>query len=110
MSQLTLCLFSQPRLERDGQAIELKSRKGWALLAYLAASGPSAARDTLAALLWPEHNQSRARGLIISDFLYTDSFFRFPLLFKKKLIKTFLFNEFSVFKEVGISVSLIIGM
>jgi DNA-binding SARP family transcriptional activator len=61
VSQLGLFLFGHPRLEQDGQTVELKSRKGLALLAYLAASGPSATRDTLATLLWPDNDQNRAR-------------------------------------------------
>jgi DNA-binding SARP family transcriptional activator len=46
----------------EGQAISVSLRKAEALLAYLAVSaGQSASRETLAALLWGEFEQQRAR-------------------------------------------------
>jgi DNA-binding SARP family transcriptional activator len=41
---------------------DLASRKALALLAYLGVTGTPQSRDHLAALLWPERSQTRARG------------------------------------------------
>jgi DNA-binding SARP family transcriptional activator len=60
--RLALYLLGPPRIERDDQPVELRSRKVVALLAYLAVTGRNHSRDALATLLWPEHDQSRARG------------------------------------------------
>ncbi|MDQ4076149.1 MAG: NB-ARC domain-containing protein, partial [Chloroflexota bacterium] len=61
MSRVELLLFGMPRAEQDGRPVELKSRKGLALLAYLAVTGAPQSREVLATLLWPEHDQMRAR-------------------------------------------------
>src|SRR5262245_34643194 len=61
-STLRLQLFGSPRLERDGQAIELGRRKALALLIYLAVTGRSQSRDRLAALFWPDNSQQEARA------------------------------------------------
>jgi predicted ATPase len=60
---LKLLFLGSPYIERDGEAIELTSRKEVALLAYLAATGPSTSysRDALCTLLWPDYDQRRAR-------------------------------------------------
>ncbi len=53
-----IALFSGPRVELDGRDItrELPGRQGRALLAYLAARWPEpVSRDTLFAVIWPEH-------------------------------------------------------
>lgn len=60
MAEIALYLFGHPRLEQNGVEMVVKSRKGLALLAYLAVPGRGQARDTLATLLWPEHSQHRA--------------------------------------------------
>ncbi len=62
MDQLKLLLFGLPRLEMNGQAVHLHGRKVLALAAYLAMAGQPQSRDTIAALLWPEYNQSSARA------------------------------------------------
>ena len=62
MSALKLTLFGPPRLEREGQPVEVSRRKALALLVYLAATGQPHSRDTLATLFWPEVDQRRARG------------------------------------------------
>jgi DNA-binding SARP family transcriptional activator/predicted ATPase len=62
MSRLALYLLGPPRLELDGEPVHIAWRKAVALLAYLAVTGQSHSRDTLATLLWPEYDQSRARA------------------------------------------------
>jgi len=62
MTQLSLSLFGPPRVALDGNPIHIARRKATALLAYLAVSGQSHSRDWLATLLWPESDQSKARG------------------------------------------------
>ena len=46
----------------SGRELALKRRKAMALLAYLAVTGRSHSRDSLATLLWPELDQSTARA------------------------------------------------
>lgn len=64
MPQLTLFLLGSPRLERDGQPVEVDTRKAIALTAYLAVTRQSHSRDALAALLWPDYDQTHARGAL----------------------------------------------
>jgi predicted ATPase/DNA-binding SARP family transcriptional activator len=61
MSRLALYLLGPPRLEVDGKPAHISRRKAVALLAYLAVTKQSHSRDSLATLLWPEYDQSRAR-------------------------------------------------
>jgi two-component SAPR family response regulator len=61
MSQLVLHLFGTPRLERDGTRVEIHRRKVLALLSYLAVTGKSHPRDSLATMFWSEHDQGSAR-------------------------------------------------
>src|SRR5215210_6378484 len=60
----TVLLLGAPRIEHDGEPIEVDTRKAIALLAYLAVTRRRHARDALAGLLWPEYNQSRARAAL----------------------------------------------
>lgn len=62
MPQAKLFLFGNPRLERNGEVVNIRRRKSVALLAYLALSAQSHSREALAALIWPEYDQSSARG------------------------------------------------
>jgi DNA-binding SARP family transcriptional activator/class 3 adenylate cyclase len=62
MTSLKLYLLGPPRLERDGQPIALPLRRALALLAYLAVTDQPQGRETLAALLWPESDETEARG------------------------------------------------
>ena len=62
MKPLKMFLFGVPRLEQNGEAINITRRKVVALMAYLAVAGQQQSRDALAALLWPEHDQSSAKA------------------------------------------------
>jgi DNA-binding SARP family transcriptional activator len=62
VSYLALFLLGPPRIERDGELGEMETRKAVALVAYLAITLEPHSRDTLATLLWPESDQTRARA------------------------------------------------
>jgi hypothetical protein len=62
MSRLALFLLGPPRIECNGEPIEIRRRKAMALIVYLAVTGRGHSRDALATLLWPDHDQSRARA------------------------------------------------
>jgi DNA-binding SARP family transcriptional activator len=64
VSQLSLFLLGPPRLVRDGQLIEVDTRKATALMTYLAVTGESHSRDALATLLWPDYDQTHARAAL----------------------------------------------
>lgn len=57
-----LCLFGAPRLEHKGKLIEFDTRKAMALLAYLVVTRQTHSRDALAALLYPDADQTHARA------------------------------------------------
>ena len=62
MPRVKLFLFGPPRLERDGQRIQIKRRKAMALLSYLTVTAKLHSRDALASLFWAEHSQTKARA------------------------------------------------
>lgn len=62
LNSLKLMLFGPPRVEREGQPVEVSRRKALALLSYLAATGQPHSRDTLSTLFWPDVPQRQARG------------------------------------------------
>jgi predicted ATPase/DNA-binding SARP family transcriptional activator/Tfp pilus assembly protein PilF len=64
MSQWVLHLLGSPRLEREGIPVAIQRRKVMALLIYLAVTGKSHPRDSLAAFFWPEHDQIHARAAL----------------------------------------------
>jgi DNA-binding SARP family transcriptional activator len=59
---LRLFLLGVPRLEFDGECIELARRKALALLAYLAVTAQAGSREMLATLLWPEDDLLHSRA------------------------------------------------
>lgn len=67
MSSLKLLLLGSPRIVYEHAPIVVDRRKAMALLVYLAVTGESQSRDTLATLLWPEADQSRARAALRRD-------------------------------------------
>ena len=62
MSELALFLMGSPRIERDGIVLNVDTRKATALIAYLAVTKQPQSRDSLAALLWPEYDQTQFLG------------------------------------------------
>jgi DNA-binding SARP family transcriptional activator len=62
VNDLRLRLFGAPDLSVAGSPITFDTRKAVALLAYLAVTGRPQRRESLAALLWPESEQTRARA------------------------------------------------
>jgi DNA-binding SARP family transcriptional activator len=55
-------LFGAPMLERNGRYQPLTRRKARALLTYLAVTQQAHSRETIAALLWPDHDQQQGRA------------------------------------------------
>ncbi len=64
MSQLRLFFLGPPRIERGGEVVATDTRKAVALLAYLAVTGERPSRDLLAAFLWPEFDEQRAKAAL----------------------------------------------
>jgi DNA-binding SARP family transcriptional activator len=67
MPSLKLLLLGPPRVEYEARPVEIQRRKTLALLVYLAVTGESHRRDTLATLLWPNSSQSSARAALRRD-------------------------------------------
>jgi len=64
MSRLTIRLLGAPRIEVGRTVVETDTRKATALLSYLAVSAQPQRRATLAALLWPDNDEQKARGAL----------------------------------------------
>jgi predicted ATPase/DNA-binding SARP family transcriptional activator len=62
VADLSIYLLGAPRIKRLNQTINIQRRKGLAMLAYLAVTRQPYSRDYLAALFWPEYDQSGARA------------------------------------------------
>jgi DNA-binding SARP family transcriptional activator len=58
---LELSFLGSPIARLHGQALTLPTRKAWALLAYLACEPGMHAREKLAAMLWPDNNETGGR-------------------------------------------------
>lgn len=61
---ISVYLLGAPRIEREGLTVHVDTRKALALVAYLAVQNGYQSRDTIGALLWPESDQSGARGAL----------------------------------------------
>lgn len=61
---IRLWLLGPPRIERDGRVVEPDTRKATALLSYLAVTNRFHGRETVAALLWPEMDDTHARAAL----------------------------------------------
>ncbi len=62
--RVSLVLFGAPRIERQGKPVEVDTRKALALVAYLALTTESHSREALAARLYPESDQAKARAAL----------------------------------------------
>lgn len=62
MTILRFFWLGSPRIEGGVGALHLPTRKTTALLAFLSGSGQPLSRESLAAILWPEFNQTRAHA------------------------------------------------
>ncbi len=78
-----LTLFGAPTLEHNGRTQPLTRRKARALLTYLAVTQQAHSRETLAALLWPDHDHqqgcadlsrilSNLRRVLGADYILAD--------------------------------------
>ena len=70
MKTLSIFLLGSPRIEVDGRPVSIQRRKVIALLAYLAVTARPQSRDTLATLLWSDHDQSSARSNLRRDLYW----------------------------------------
>ncbi len=64
MTELRIRLLGAPSIEVGRRRIQTDTRKATALLAYLAVSEQPQRRATLAALLWPDTDEQKARGAL----------------------------------------------
>ena len=60
MPRLSITLLGNPKIELDGTSISLPTARAIPLIAYLALTGKSQRRETLANLLWSDNNQKQA--------------------------------------------------
>src|SRR5438093_1478112 len=61
---LAILALGAPRVEIGGRALSFDTRKATALLAYLAVTDGPHRRESIAALLWPEHDDEHGRGAL----------------------------------------------
>ncbi|MBE7555607.1 MAG: alpha/beta fold hydrolase [Anaerolineales bacterium] len=67
MAGLKLFLLGPPRVELNGAPVEIQRRKALAMLVYLAVSGQTHSRDSLATFFWPDLDQQRGRAYLRRD-------------------------------------------
>ena len=67
MSALKIFLFGPPRIEHNHKNVDIQRRKTLGLLIYLVVTGQPHRRDSLAALFWPDNDQSGARANLRRD-------------------------------------------
>lgn len=61
MSRLELSVLGSLRIQYDGHPVKIERRHALGLFVYLTVTGIPHARDTLAALFWPEDDEAHAR-------------------------------------------------
>ena len=64
MTELRLALLGPPVVERDGRPVSFDTRKALALLALLAVNPADQSRSRLAATLWPDSDDFKARAAL----------------------------------------------
>jgi DNA-binding SARP family transcriptional activator/tetratricopeptide (TPR) repeat protein len=64
VTRVNVQLLGPVRVLVDGAPLAVDTRKAIALLAYVAATGRPASRDRLAALLWPDSDETDARAAL----------------------------------------------
>lgn len=64
MARLALSFLGPPRVETDGSAVHLDTRKAVALLAYLAVTGEAASRDFAITLLWRTYGRTQGQAAL----------------------------------------------
>lgn len=64
MAELAIWTLGTPSIEYQGSAIKVDTRKAIALIVYLAIESQPRSRDAIAGLLWPDHDQTRARAAL----------------------------------------------
>ncbi len=67
MASWEIYLFGTPRVKHDNETVPVSRRKTVALLAYLAVNPRPHSRETLATLMWPEHNAAQAKANLRRD-------------------------------------------
>jgi DNA-binding SARP family transcriptional activator/predicted ATPase len=64
VATLRMQLLGPPRIEVAGAPLDVDTRKGVALLSYLAVTGRRQSREHLCGLLWPDSDPARARAAL----------------------------------------------
>ena len=64
MKSLSIALLGAPRIEVDGRALVVDTRKATAVLAFLAVTGHMHTRAVIADLLWPDADPERSRSAL----------------------------------------------
>jgi DNA-binding SARP family transcriptional activator len=62
--QYRICLFGNPRVFADETELHISRKKSLGLLAYVAVSDIKLSRSQLCGILWPEKDESHARGAL----------------------------------------------